>query len=137
MFEELKTKNDELKDVIDKIEELTPWDRDNLFNEISEIHIPDEERILTLSDVFNNFDSDDIAEELYRTDNYIYIADMVNNFELSEFIQRAIDTQVFPTISVKYILDDLYKNNMRTFKEWIKSMKDDDDFRQNLSELLN
>ena len=35
MFEELKLKNNELKDIIDRIEELTPWDREKLFNEIA------------------------------------------------------------------------------------------------------
>lgn len=35
MFEELKIKNNELKEIINKIEELTPWDREQLFEEIS------------------------------------------------------------------------------------------------------
>jgi len=35
MFEQLKIKNDELKNIINAIEELTPWDRHLLFETIS------------------------------------------------------------------------------------------------------
>ena len=43
MFEELKIKNDELKEVINRIEELTPWDRQKLFEEIATEVCPSDE----------------------------------------------------------------------------------------------
>lgn len=137
MLEELKLKNDDLKGIINKIEELTPWDREQLFEDIYYLYNPPEETPeITVDNLLDYFDSYDICSKLYYTDSYLELAEMLCDNELTEFVERAIDESMNRRDAVNHLLDDLY-DDYTYFTEWIEEKrKDDADFDKFLSTLL-